>query len=104
VKRWAACGRPVCCSAPLLGLPRAGAAGRHVIRVRRAVACARQAMGLGPGRKAVDRAQAGVCRLGRPPGTPGPRAPAQRHSVRMKGLCRLVPVDLPVDVVVVLEQ
>jgi hypothetical protein len=33
-----------------------------------------------------------------------PRAPAQRHSVRMGRLQVLVRVDLPVDVIVVLEQ
>lgn|GEM_PF-3282041 len=40
-------------------------------------------------------------------GFPGPAvatAPAQRHSVRMGRLRVLVRVDLPVDVVVVLEQ
>jgi hypothetical protein len=41
---------------------------------------------------------------GRAAWPPSTRAPAQRRPVWMNGLCRLVPVDLPVDVAVVLEQ
>ncbi len=37
-------------------------------------------------------------------GTPGYGLPAQRRSVRVWRRPELVPVDLPVDVVVVLEQ
>jgi hypothetical protein len=41
------------------------------------------------------------CRLAR---TPRCAPPAQRCPMRMYGLCGLVLADLPVDVVVVLEQ
>ncbi len=51
-----------------------------------------------------DRRQAHVLRRLGASWAPGMAAPAQRHPVRMGRLKVLVRVDLPVDVVVVLEQ
>ena len=53
---------------------------------------------------ACDGGQADVAARRRRAGTAGRWAPAQRHSVRMGRLKMLVRVDLPVDVVVVLEH
>ncbi len=61
--------------------------------------------GPGPGfRTTVDRAEAALVRRRLLPGTALARAPAQRRSMRVGRLGRLVRVDLPVDVAVVLEQ
>ncbi len=61
--------------------------------------------GAGPGwRATVDRGEAVLARPRLLPRTALARAPTQRRSMRVGRLGRLVRVDLPVDVALVLEQ
>lgn len=54
--------------------------------------------------RALQRGHADLHSGYRLPRSPGPTPPAQRRSMRMKGLGLYVLADLPVDVVVALEQ
>jgi hypothetical protein len=56
-------------------------------------------------RRRGDRGEAELQRRSRLARTPANKSPAQRHSMRMRRLTEwLVPVDLPIDGIIVLER
>ena len=64
----------------------------------------RDGAGVGPSRRATDGGQAYASARAHLPRATRRGAPWQRRPVRIDPQGSLVPVDLPVDVIVVLEQ